>query len=167
MRYFVTLPSGREIPVDVTHLPTGKIQVNLEGRVLEVDAFGSGASTHLSLEGSGVELWLEGAPPEVGVVAGGRRFYARVESERTRDLHGISKNRGGQGAGLVKSPMPGRVVKVLVQEGDAVRAGQPLVVVEAMKMENELGAERDGVVKKIFVAPGATVEGGARLLEVG
>jgi biotin carboxyl carrier protein len=166
MRYFVTLPSGREIPVDVTHLPTGKIQVVLEGRALEVDAFGSGSSTHLALEGRGVDLWLEGAPPEVGVVAHGRRFYARVENERTRDLHGISRGRGGQGAGLVKSPMPGRVVKVLVKEGDAVLAGQPLVVVEAMKMENELGAERDGVVKKIFVSPGATVEGGARLLEV-
>lgn len=166
MRYFVTLPSGREIPVDVTHLPTGAIQVSLEGRAIEVDAFGSGASTHVSVEGRGVDLWLEGAPPEVGIVAGGRRFYARVESERSRDMVGLSRHKT-QGAGLVKTPMPGRVIKVLVKEGDEVKVGQPLVVVEAMKMENELGAERDGVVKKIFVSPGATVEGGARLLEIG
>lgn len=165
MRYFVTLPSGREIPVDVTHLPTGAIQVALEGRTMEVDAFGSGASTHVSVEGRGVDLWLEGAPPEVGIVASGRRFYARVESERTRDMVGLNKHKS-QGSGLVKTPMPGRVLKVLVQEGDEVKVGQPLVVVEAMKMENELGAELTGVVKKIFVSPGATVEGGARLLEI-
>lgn len=165
MRYFVTLPSGREIPVDVTHLPTGAIQVALEGRTIEVDAFGSGASTHVSVEGRGVDLWLEGAPPEVGIVAGGRRFYARVESERTRDMVGLSRQKA-QGSGLVKTPMPGRVLKVLVKEGDEVKVGQPLVVVEAMKMENELGAEMDGVVKKVFVSPGATVEGGARLLEL-
>jgi biotin carboxyl carrier protein len=99
-------------------------------------------------------------------VAGGRRFYARVESERSRDMVGLSRHKA-QGAGLVKTPMPGRVIKVLVKEGDEVKVGQPLVVVEAMKMENELGAERDGVVKKVFVSPGATVEGGARLLEIG
>lgn len=169
MRYFVTLPSGREIPVDVTHLPTGAIQVALEGRAIEVDAFGSGASTHVSVEGRGVDLWLEGAPAEVGnvgIVAGGRRFYARVESERTRDMVGVSRHKA-QGSGLVKTPMPGRVLKVLVKEGDEVKVGQPLVVVEAMKMENELGAELTGVVKKIFVSPGVTVEGGARLLEIG
>ena len=86
MRYFVKLPSGREIPVDVTHLPTGRLQVTVEGRALDVDAFGQGPSTHLSLDGRGVDLWIEGAPPDVGVVAGGRRFYARVESERMRHL---------------------------------------------------------------------------------
>jgi biotin carboxyl carrier protein len=68
---------------------------------------------------------------------------------------------------MVTSPMPGRVLKVLVKEGDSVAAGAPLVVVEAMKMENELGADRDGTVKRVFVAPGATVESGARLVEVG
>ncbi|AKT38500.1 biotin/lipoyl-containing protein [Chondromyces crocatus] len=165
MRYFVTLPSGRELPVDVTHLPGGGIQAALEGRTLDVDALGSGSSTHLLMEGRGVELWLEGTGPQVGAVANGRRFYAQVESERSRDALGASKGQG-QGGGLLKTPMPGRVLKVLVQEGETIRAGQPLVVVEAMKMENELGAERDGVVKAIFVSPGATVEGGAKLLEV-
>ena len=167
MRYFVTLPSGREIPVDVTHLPTGKIEVAVNGRVYQADAFGHGASTHLSLDGRGVDLWMEGAPPDVGVVANGRRFYARVESERMRALGATKGARGPQGAGVVVSPMPGRVLKVLVKEGDEVVAGAPLVVVEAMKMENELAADRDGTVKKIHVGPGATVEGGARLVEVG
>jgi len=62
--------------------------------------------------------------------------------------------------------MPGRVLKVLVQEGDTVTTGTPLIVVEAMKMENELFAERDGTVVKVFVAPGTNVEGGAKLIEI-
>jgi hypothetical protein len=62
--------------------------------------------------------------------------------------------------------MPGRVLKVLVKAGDEVVAGSPLVVVEAMKMENELSATKSGTVAEVFVAPGATVEGGAKLVEI-
>ena len=63
--------------------------------------------------------------------------------------------------------MPGRIVKILVTEGDSVAAGAPLVVVEAMKMENELSAPRAGVVQKLHVQPGETVESGALLVTVG
>ena len=60
--------------------------------------------------------------------------------------------------------MPGRVVRVLVAVGERVTARQPVVVVEAMKMENELRAPRDGVVEEIRVAPGSAVETGAVLM---
>jgi biotin carboxyl carrier protein len=63
--------------------------------------------------------------------------------------------------------MPGRVVKVLVAEGDSVTPGTPLVVVEAMKMENELVAENAGAVKKVYVRSGDAVEGGAQLIAIG
>ena len=66
----------------------------------------------------------------------------------------------------VISAMPGRVVRVLVQEGDAVTAGQGLVVVEAMKMENEITAQKDGTVASIAVEAGQTVETGDLLLVV-
>jgi pyruvate carboxylase subunit B len=62
--------------------------------------------------------------------------------------------------------MPGRVVRVLVKNGDAVTAGQPLIVMEAMKMENELRAHGAGVVKAVRVAPGDAVEKGAVLVEM-
>jgi len=67
----------------------------------------------------------------------------------------------------IKSPMPGRVMRVLVAVGDHVAARQAVVVVEAMKMENELRAPAGGVVKEILVAPGAAVETGAVLVVVG
>jgi biotin carboxyl carrier protein len=72
---------------------------------------------------------------------------------------------GPSGTQHVTAPMPGRVVRVLVQPGDEVRARQGLVVIEAMKMENELTAARSGRVREVTVGPGAAVETG-RLLVV-
>jgi biotin carboxyl carrier protein len=165
MRYFVTFPSGDEIPVDVTHLPTGELEVIVDGRVMLTDDVALAGSTSLRIDGRVVDLWMEGAPPSVGIVAGAQRFYAKVESERMRAAS-VALGAKSTGEGTVKSPMPGRVLKVLVKEGDTIAAGTPLVVVEAMKMENELFAGRDGRVAKVYVAAGETVEGGARLVEI-
>jgi biotin carboxyl carrier protein len=167
MRYFVTFPSGEETEVDVVHLPTGEVRVQVGGRTFDADALvpASGA-TSMRVDGSVLDLWMEGTPPEVGVIALGRRFYARAESERMRALAAAAGVRGAKGDGVVTSPMPGRVLKVLVSEGDVITVGTPLVVVEAMKMENELFAEQDGTVVKVFVTPGTNVEGGAKLVEI-
>ncbi len=74
--------------------------------------------------------------------------------------------RKGDGPQQITAYMPGRVVKVLVGEGDSVEAGQGLVVLEAMKMENEIQAEHDGVVSRVFVSDGQPVEGGDPLFEI-
>jgi len=70
------------------------------------------------------------------------------------------------GTGMVTALMPGRIVRVMVEEGAAVRKGAGLMVLEAMKMENEIQAPADGVVDQIFVKAGDTVEGGADLAHV-
>lgn len=167
MRYFVTFPSGEETEVDVVHLPTGDVRVQIGDRVFQADALvPSSGATSMRVDGRVLDLWMEGTPPEVGVIALGRRFYAKAESERMRALAAASTRTAGKGDGVLTSPMPGRVLKVLVKEGDTVTAGTPLIVVEAMKMENELFAERDGSVAKVFVTPGTNVEGGAKLIEI-
>jgi len=66
----------------------------------------------------------------------------------------------------VDAPMPGKVVRVLVKKGDAVSEGQGLVVVEAMKMENELKSPKAGIVSELFAVEGAAVENGARLVVI-
>ena len=104
-----------------------------------------------------VEVYLR-----AGVVqhARGRRpGPAALERRRAR------RWRGRAGRSGVTAPMPGKIVKVLVKPGDAVAARQGLVVIEAMKMENELRASRDGQVKDVHVAEGDLVEAG-RLLTV-
>lgn len=166
MRYFVKYSSGREIPVDVTVLPTGEIRAEIEGRSFKLDAFDHQGVTHVNLEGKSVELWMDGKAPEIGVVSADKRFHVQVENERTRALTGGSGKSKAGGDKLITSPMPGRVLKVLVAEGDEIHAGKPLVVVEAMKMENELAAAHDGKVKKVYVTAGTAVEGGAKLVEL-
>jgi len=84
--------------------------------------------------------------------------------ERVDDAHGGSA--GGAGSGSVVAPMPGKVVKVLVAVGDVVTAGQPLIVVEAMKMETTLVAEIDGTIATVGADVGAMVDAGAVLVAI-
>lgn len=69
--------------------------------------------------------------------------------------------------GVVKAMMPGRVVRVVVNKGDTVQKGSALLILEAMKMENEIQAPIAGIVDEIFVSAGDTVEGGADLVHIG
>jgi biotin carboxyl carrier protein len=70
------------------------------------------------------------------------------------------------GGGVIKALMPGRVVRVLVAKGDTVRKGAGLLILEAMKMENEIQAQTDGVVDQLFVEAGQTVDVGAELVHI-
>ena len=98
---------------------------------------------------------------------GGYRRRFRVESQRTRSLReATGASTDEKTDGLVVSPMPGRVVKNLVAEGDTVEAGQGVVVVEAMKMENELKSTSSGTITRLFANSGDLVEAGVPLVEI-
>ncbi len=88
----------------------------------------------------------------------------RVESERMRAAEQAKRTTTTAHEQVVRSPMPGRVVKVLVAKGDAVEAGQGLVVLEAMKMENEVRARAAGTVGEVHVTAGTAVDGNAKLV---
>lgn len=80
-------------------------------------------------------------------------------------LHESLKAGGGMGAGLnLSSGMPGKIVKIFVKPGDSVKAGDPLLIMEAMKMENEMRAVTDVVIKEVLVKEGENVESGAELV---
>lgn len=95
----------------------------------------------------------------------GYRFEAEALDERTRSIRDLSATSATPvGPAPVRAPMPGLVVRVNVKAGDTVQAGQGVVVMEAMKMENELRATAAGRVKSVEVAPGTAVEKGALLV---
>jgi acetyl/propionyl-CoA carboxylase alpha subunit len=101
-------------------------------------------------------LWLDGY-----------RFQLEALDERTRAIRDLSgASAGPSGPAPLVAPMPGLIVRVHVQSGDQVLAGQGLVVMEAMKMENELRVQAAGRVKTVFVTPGSVVEKGALLIEL-
>ena len=101
-------------------------------------------------------LWLDGF-----------RFDVEALDERTRAIRErTATSAGPTGPAPILAPMPGLIVRVNAQVGDAVQAGQGLVVMEAMKMENELRAQAAGRVKAVLVSPGTAVEKGALLIEL-
>ena len=98
---------------------------------------------------------------------GGFRYEVEALDERTRTIRDLSAAAAvAAGPAPLVAPMPGLVVRVNVQPGDEVRAGQPLVVMEAMKMENELRAPAAGTVRTLGAAVGQAVEKGALLVEL-
>jgi biotin carboxyl carrier protein len=167
MLYYVTLdptPGAEPIVVDVKELPSGALEVRIGGELVDVDVVPVGGQLSVRVAGQVVDLTTEGQPPDVGAIASGHRSYVRVESERLRAAEAAKKSGGGGAEKLIKSPMPGRIVKILVQPGDQVEAGKPLLVMEAMKMENEIKAKAAGTIGQIHVAAGDTVEGNAKLV---
>jgi pyruvate carboxylase subunit B len=97
----------------------------------------------------------------------GRRYDVEALDERTRAIRELSKASAvASGPAPLVAPMPGLIVRVRVEVGSTVQPGQGLVVMEAMKMENELRAVAGGVVKAIRVSPGMAVERGSTLVEL-
>ena len=90
--------------------------------------------------------------------------HLTVVDERQLRLRGSDSSMAEDGPQVVASPMPGKVVKLLVGPGDEVEDGQPLIVIEAMKMENELRAPTAGVVAEVFVAEGEAVDARTKLI---
>ena len=167
MRYYVSLdpdPQAKPVVVDLTELPNGRLEARVDDRPVDLDVARVGTQLSVRVDGQVVDLTTEGTPPELGAVASGHRSYVRVESERMRAAEQAKKSVAGGGDRVIKSPMPGRVVKVLVAKGDVVEPGKGLMVLEAMKMENEVRAKVAGTVAEVHVSAGATVEGNAKLV---
>lgn len=117
------------------------------------------------LDGKSYEVKQESAAGETNIVVGIQRFAAAVRDPRS--LRGRrSPDASAHGIRKISAPMPGKVVRILAPAGTAVEAGQGVVVIEAMKMQNELKSPKKGVIKKIHVGEGAAVDAGQSLAEV-
>ncbi len=140
----------------------GRLQCVLDGAPLGADArvLQPGVLS-LIVDGKQYRCVLDGS----AVLVNGQRFEFTAADPRSLGVRRIAGDAAG-GAHAVKAPMPGRVVRVLVEEGDAVEAQQGLVVIEAMKMQNELKSPRAGTITRLAVAVGATVQPGEVLVVV-
>jgi biotin carboxyl carrier protein len=164
---FVATVGNRAVEVDVTR-ENGRYRVTLDKQVWDVDArLTAQGIASLIIGGVSHVADVDDRTGECVVDVGGETYAVRVE-EWTRH---IIRTRGGAGGGAggqtVKAPLPGKITHVAVQVGDAVTAGQSLLVIEAMKMENELKATAAGTVREVRVAPGQAVNAGDILIVVG
>lgn len=179
MKYYVQL-NEKEIGFDVLHTQSGIIvrpadtdpnsseqdaHIDFEPVYANVDT-GEGLYSILS-DGKSYQLYVE--PIETGfrMLVWRHRYDIQVLTEREWRLHKVApRSSAGSGEVTIKSPMPGLVKSVLVTDGESIAAGQRLLVLEAMKMENDITSPRAGTVKVVHVQAGTVVEGGKPLVSI-
>jgi len=164
MRYRVSRGDD-DRTVDVQVLPSGDVVVRVDDRPVPAELTPVQGGYVLRLGGRVFDVAIGSGPgPERTLAAGEARAVLQVESEHAAKRR---EERAVAGGGLeVRSPMPGRVVDVLVAPGDDVAVGQPVVVVEAMKMQNELRSATAGRVDAVLARPGDNVEANAVLVRL-
>jgi biotin carboxyl carrier protein len=145
----IYLESGDEkIAADVVPLPDGE-------------------SYSLLVDGRSYEVAIEEDANGLRVTIGGKTFAAQVKSPLEKVLREVRHVGRADAGWKLLAPMPGLVVSIKVSPGDTVSAGTPILIMEAMKMQNELAAEAPGIVEQIHVAPRQSVEAGQTLITVG
>jgi len=146
MKKFVFKINGNPYEVEV---------INVEGNNAEIEVNGAKFD---------IELEKKMAQPVTPKLMRTKREFATDQTKSEMKTAAPSEKKG---AGVVKSPLPGTILQVLVREGDSVKVGDKLLVLEAMKMENNVNAGKAGVVRSIRVHNGDSVLEGDLLLEIG
>ncbi len=136
---------GHPVPINVASIQEGTLSILLNGKSYEIKQ--------------------EITAAESNIVIGSQRFSTAVRDPRSLRSRRTTET-GGQGPKKITAPMPGKVVRITAMVGSEVEAGQAVIVIEAMKMQNELKSPRKGIIKKLSVAEGAAVEAGQVLAEV-
>ena len=151
----------------VTVAENGDVTVDGRSYAASLAAASPPAGYSLLLDGASVPLLARaGAPGEWEVGVDGRSVTIEVLDERQAKIRELSAIAGGAaGISALKAPMPGLVVRVAVEEGELVQAGTTVVIVEAMKMENELRATATARVARVLVGPGDAVKKAQVLVE--
>ena len=168
VRYLATLHGHREqVPVEVEDAGEGRLVLLLNGKRHAVDALAlEHGAVSLLVDGRVYDVEFDDVGEEVQVLVRGDVFYVDVADERALRLRAGAITLKVEGRVTLTAPMPGKVVRVLVKPGDSVQEGQGLVVVEAMKMENELKSPKTGTITEVFAREGSPVEANAKLLTV-
>lgn len=168
MRYYANLPGQKDPqPLEVEHLGGSRYAVTLDGKRHEVDAaHPEPGALSLLVDGESYAVELEDVGEQVRVVVRDEVYTLDIADERKLRMRQASAGASTEGKQVMRAPMPGKVVKILAAVGSDVAEGQGLIVVEAMKMENELKSPKAGKLVEVFVKEGQAVEGGANLCTV-
>jgi biotin carboxyl carrier protein len=158
---------GETVRIELAEVGEGVYDLGFEGETVRVDAAKSGRTIYSIIEnGRQFEAMVEERGAHgFDILISGRLFHLEAVDERSKVLAEQARF-VAEGPQSVEAQMPGKVVKIHVAAGARVEEGQGVVVVEAMKMENEIVSPIDGIVKEIPVSEGQTVETGATLFVV-
>lgn len=140
---------GEEHAIDVEEAEGGEFDVQVGDELFEVSITHGEQGVECSLDGQAYEIVREGRS---------LRVDEEIVDVAVKELAQASLGAGAAASGEVKPPMPGQIVEILVEEGDEVTSGQTLLVLEAMKMQNDIAAPGDATVSEILVSEGDPVE---------
>jgi biotin carboxyl carrier protein len=167
VRYYARVEGKeRECVLEETN---GSLAIVVDGQRFRVDLrhIPRAQTWSVLVDGRSYEFTVHEHEEQLELSGGAGVFHVSVEDARTHAARAQTATaRGPEGPRLVKAVMPGIVREVLVAPGQAAAKGQPLLILEAMKMQNEVRAPEKGTVRKVFVGRGDTVEKGARLVEI-
>lgn len=164
---FIAKLGEQSYSVEIEEIGKSLYRVAIDGNDFLVDGKKTGRTNYsLIVDNRSFEIEVDNSEDEYRVLVDGRNYHVHLVDERRVRVGGGQSDIDLQGRQKVSVPMPGKVIAVLVSEGDNVERGQGLVIVEAMKMENEVRSPIAGEVKEIKVKPGDAVEGGAVLVIV-
>ncbi|HXM67578.1 MAG TPA: biotin/lipoyl-containing protein [Candidatus Acidoferrum sp.] len=157
MLYDVTI-DGKNYRLDLSRAD-GRWSCRLDGRAVEVEAILARPDVlSLRIGNLAYEVKSERVANDLHLWVGSARFAVEVRDPRS--LRGRSRAADDKGPKKIIAPMPGKVVRLLLREGDSVEAGAGVAVVEAMKMQNEIKSPKKGTVQKILVSEGTPVNAG-------
>jgi biotin carboxyl carrier protein len=156
---YEVIVEGKEHRLELEQSAAGWV-CRLDGQTVHIDALIPRRDVlSLLIDGHAYEIKREQTATDLHMWVGSSRFAVELRDQRS--LRSRQKSAGDEkGPKKIVAPMPGRVVRLLVAENAEVEAGQGIVVVEAMKMQNEIKSPKKGVVKKISATPGAAVNPG-------
>jgi biotin carboxyl carrier protein len=166
MKYIINI-NGRDYEVEYDEAAPAVVRLNGREMSFDLQQGVHPENVSLILDNLSLMFWIEQNEEGYHAHCLGRDFNIVVEDEKTRRARAILKGGAGKSvAGTIKASMPGMIVKVNVEPGQTVQKGEGVVIVEAMKMENEVKSPIDGIVKEIRVSPLQAVEKGETMLTI-
>ncbi len=154
---YQTIVNGQTFDIDINE--DGRILVNGDPRAIDFRVLRRGELYSMLLDHLSFEAVVEERDEIYNVLMDGDLYEVEVTDERSRRLANAFMAFGDTGGEVsIRAPMPGLIVRVAVEEGQAVSKGETLMILESMKMENELKSPRDGTIHRILVSAGENVE---------
>lgn len=166
-KYYIEI-DGKEIPIELFQSNHSNFKIRFNGKefTANLKPISENAIWQLSKEGRNIKLYIKSHPQVVFLHLNGWNYECKVQDEKSKKLlELVKKSRGDEEFHFV-APMPGLLLKFLKKEGDKIQVGEPLAILSAMKMENELRSNVNGVVKKIHIPEQTSVEKGTLLATV-
>jgi len=164
---YTAIFNGKEREIEIIEQDINRFQITVDGKSHEVDARSCGVDLiSILLDNRSYDVSYSFDGDVVHLNFWNQYFNIEVLDERKMRMRGVRSSLDLTGPEIIKTSMPGKVVKLLVEPGAKVDPGSGIIIIEAMKMENEIQCRNAGVVKKVNVKPGQAVESDIPLVEI-